>query len=126
MNVTIVRILQVLVLAVCIQQARGADGCHSVWSSKPEPSPGGKWVAEAHKYLCAGGLGPAEEEDVELHLAGEDRTRITVLTPHGQWTDPAEVQLRWLNPEILEVSVPNRTIFDARVARYHGIAIKVI
>lgn len=112
-------------LAFCMQQALGAPGCRSVWSSNAESSPDGKWIAEVHKYLCDGGLGAAEEEDVELRLAHGLHPAVTVLSPWGQWTKPEEVRLRWLNSAVLEISVPNRTTFGTRLAQFHGILIKL-
>lgn len=119
------RLAPLMLLALCMQQARGAPRCHSVWSSRAESSPDGKWIAEIHKYLCDGGLGPAEEENVELRLARGSHPAVTVLSPWGQWTNPDEVQLRWRNSSILEISVPNRSTFDTRLAQFHGIVIKV-
>jgi hypothetical protein len=115
----------VALLTFWVLGACSGSECKNVWSSKAESSPDGKWFAEVHQYLCDGGLGPAEEKDVELRLASSPQTKVTVLSPSGQWTEPGEVKLHWVSSGILEISVPNRTMFGTQVPQYRDVVIKV-
>ena len=114
-----------MVLICCGLGGCNNSECQRTWSSAVTPSSDGKWFAEIHQYVCDAGLGSFEEEDVELRLADKPQSRRTVLSPTGQWQEPSEVTLRWLNANTLEVTVPNRTRFGTQVPRYDGVEIQV-
>jgi len=101
-----------------------ASPCERSWSAKIT-SPDRKWTADLHEDVCDAGLGAAAQELVDLVPRADPARRTTVLIPTGQWTNPAQVEARWLGPKTLEVSVPNRTRFEVRRAHHNGIEIRI-
>jgi hypothetical protein len=114
----------ITLLISCVLQGCGTE-CQNIWHSEETTSPDGKWIADIRQYICNAGLGSAQEENVELRLANNHRSRVTVLSPSGQWGKPEEVTLRWLSASVLEVTVPNRTSFGTQVSLYRGVTIRV-
>lgn len=100
----------------------GQEGCNRLWQAR-EPSPDSVWVALVHQDVCDVGLGSAVDIIVELQARDSVKTRKIILSPSGQWKNPDAVRLKWLNRRLLEISVPNRTVFSNPVSQYRGVAI---
>jgi hypothetical protein len=115
----------ILVLAVNTACSAGSDGgCIKTWESSV-PSPDGRWRAIVHEDVCDGGLVRARQELVDLVSAANPKSSQTVLTPRGQWDRPDEVTIRWLSPQVVEVSVPNRTVFDTQLTSFMGVSVQI-
>ena len=117
-------LLSLLMTMLAIQSCDSL-GCNRVWSSDAFPSPDGLWVARVNEVVCSGGLGSAVEKTVDVYLAQDPRLSATVLSPSGQWKDPARVKLHWVGSKLLEVIVPNRTVFDFQLSTYRDVQIVV-
>ncbi len=102
----------------------GRDGCERLWESRA-PSPDSSWVAVVHQDVCDVGLGSAVDLLVDLRRPGSVRTGGVVLSPAGQWKNPDAVKVTWLSPRLLEISVPNRTMFGVKLSRYKDVAIQL-
>ena len=101
-----------------------AAQCERVWAAEV-PSPDRRWIADVHQDVCDAGLGSAAQELVDVVSKRNPKRRTTVLTPTGQWTNPAEVRATWLSPTTLQISVPNRTRFNLRKLQYDGVDVRV-
>ena len=93
--------------------------CERNWTSQTFQSPDRLWTAVVYEEACDRGLFSEFKRIVELRRADE-ASGTPVLFPEGQWDGREDVRLRWLEPDVLEVSVPNRTALSYRV-REHGL-----
>lgn len=117
--------LAMLLAGACSLGSCSHSGCERVWSSAAVASPDHQWFAQVREYACSSGLGGWEEKDVELTSRTHPQDRVTVLTPTGQWTEPAQIELRWVSAHELRIVVPNRTNFDSPASQYKDVKIGV-
>ena len=93
------------------------------WTSGPLRSPGGRWIAEVHDETHGWNTFPRTVVDVRL---ANDTLATVVLEPWGDWSGGENLRLRWSSADVLEISVPNRTLFDRRLRSFQGLAIQVV
>jgi hypothetical protein len=115
----------VLSTAAAILVGCSGSSCELVWSSSAVVSPDHHWSAQVRHYVCSTGLSSWQEKDVELSSLANRKERVTLLTPTGQWTDPAQIQLHWVGLRDLRIDVPNRTGFDSAASHYKDVRISV-
>jgi len=109
-----------VVLAACHH-----DSCTRVWQSRL-PSPDGDWVASVHQEVCKRGIVSDAQIGVALQPRGDTAGAKDILWPSGQWSKPSLVHLGWISDQELEVTVPNRSIVPDTIARYRGVAIRIV
>jgi hypothetical protein len=87
-------------------------------------SPDQLWTATVYLEVADRGFFSDYRKVVELRKVNE-ASSAEVLCPNGQWDGGEKVSLRWREPRVLEVSVPNRTDFTCRVRELDSIEIRV-
>jgi hypothetical protein len=110
---------------LCALLAAGIVGCVEVeqtWTSGPLRSPGGRWIAEVHDATHGWNTLPRTVVDVRMPT---EPLPTVVLEPWGDWTGGENVEVRWREAQVLEITVPNRTAFDTRLQSYKGLVVEV-
>jgi hypothetical protein len=118
------------IVAICIGWSAGAcatksDPCQEAWTSTPSPSPDSTWIAVVHQRVCSGIGTGGQDVMVDVAPAKDPKAAMTILSPDGAWTRPDDVTVRWLGPNSLEASVPNRTHFGVITTWYRGVDVHV-
>ena len=117
-----------LCCGVAVTVALNGYGCSSpcerTWTSETLQSPDRLWTAVVYEESCDRGLFRDFKRLVELRRADE-ASGTPVLFPEGQWDGHEDVRLRWLEPNVLEVSVPNRTVLNYQVREHGSVEIRV-
>jgi hypothetical protein len=91
-------------------------------------SPDDAWVAVVEEHVCSGeGLATTGVDDtVQLLRSGEKPKRGDYVFSISEQGNPLNRPLtRWLSPQKLQITIPNKSLFVLKRDRYEGIEIVV-
>ena len=110
-------------LTACLIISGSCVEVEQTWTSGPLVSPDGQWIAEVHDETHGWSTYP--QTVVDVRLASEPLPTV-VLAPWGDWSGGDNVAVQWRDGQVLQITVPNRTVLERKLQHYKGLAVVVV